>query len=104
MPAGEREYLSRLVCGSGEQPQFRRVGSMGSRTAIPEKLSEAEERDFIKEMMRVTPLEPSDADYHVIDGYEVICGGVRHLLHFDMYHCGQPASSTPPTGFTLRSQ
>ena len=74
MPAGERKYLSRLVCSSGESPQYQRVGSLGAR----------------------------EADDHVIDGYEVVCGNTKYFLYFDMYHCSQLPSSTPPAGFALR--
>ena len=69
---------------------------------MPARVSEAEERDFFKKMVGAMPLAPGEADYHVIDGYEVVCGGVPYFLHFDMYHCSQPSSSEPPIGFTLR--
>jgi len=100
-PIGEREYLSRLVCSSGEPAQFKRLGSLGPRNKMPE-LSEAEQRDYLRKMMASAPLEPGEVDYHIIDSYEVVCGGVKHTLYLDMYHCRQPVSSTPPAGFTLR--
>jgi len=67
MPAGERDYLSRLRCRCGEPFMFHRKGSFGS-----------------------------GPDKHVMDGYELICRNRLHhiTLYMDMYHAG-PSSQVP---------
>ena len=70
-PDGERAYLKRLRCGDGASPRFRRAGSAGG------------------------------GPYgHVMDDYEVRCGGVTQSIFFDMYHPNHRETAVV-AGFTL---
>jgi hypothetical protein len=106
MVQGEREYLSRLLCSSGQAAGFKRIGSFGNRTERPSNMSDAE---FYKQAaggfpgMRGAPLKPGEVDYHIIDGYEIACGELRQKIYLDMYHCPGPSQSVAPPGFTLRA-
>jgi hypothetical protein len=97
-PDGERAYLARLVCSTGLPPAFNRLGGYGPRNALPNDQSLSEQ---ISSAHR-DPLKPGEVDYHVVDGYEVACGGSKRLLYLDMYHCHQPAPREAPPGFSLR--
>jgi hypothetical protein len=102
-PAGERAYLSRLVCSTGQSPTFKRVGSIGSRNEIPNSLSAEQQKVLLDKLLRYTPLQPGEPDYHVIDGYEVVCGEEKRIVFLDMYHCDQPPPSAAIRGFTIRA-
>jgi hypothetical protein len=102
-PAGERAYLSALVCpASGQAPLFQRIGSVGQRTALPGNLTKEQESALLANVMRGldAPSKPGEPDYHVIDAYELQCGEQKVILYLDMYHCGQPLPQQPPHGFT----
>jgi hypothetical protein len=74
MPAGEREYLSRLRCSDGAAPTFDRQGSAGP-----------------------------GPDNHILDIYAVRCaaGEPRESqIWMDMYHPPRTERAAPP-GFTL---
>lgn len=103
MPTGQRAYLARLVCASGEPPSYKRVGSFGNRNAFPKNLPPGEERALFERVMRGEPMKPGEVDYHVVDGYELACGETRRIVYLDMYHCHQPAPAVVPHGFTLRA-
>ena len=71
MPAGEREYIMRLRCPSGDEPLFERVGSLGR-----------------------------GPHGNIIDGYKLKCGDAESMLYMDMYHKAYREQETIP-GFTL---
>ncbi|MFN3858371.1 MAG: hypothetical protein ACK4RV_11540 [Caulobacter sp.] len=74
MPAGQRNYLTRLRCSDGAAPAFVRVGNFGAGIYGS-----------------------------IIDGYEVTCLGgqpARSLIFMDMYHPDHVETAAPP-GFTL---
>lgn len=100
-PAGERQYLARLVCPNSEHPSFERIGSMGMRNQTPQGLSEKEQQEMLQALFERRPMKPGDPDYHVLDGYDVTCGDTSTTLYLDMYHCGQEPPTTAPPGFTL---
>jgi hypothetical protein len=105
MPQGEREYLSRLRCPSGSAPEFKRLGSYGTRTDRSETMTSAEYNKRIAGSMaglQGTPLRPGDDDYHIVDGYDVSCGETRYKLYMDMYHCPSKPPSRLPPGFTVQ--
>ena len=101
-PAGERAYLSRLVCSGGESPTYKRMGSFGGRNEFPKNLSAEQTSVLVQRVISGAPLQPGEPDYHVIDGYEVICGEVKRVVYLDMYHCDQAPPTVAPRGFTLR--
>lgn len=103
MPAGERAYISRLVCSDNQSPSFKRVGSVGQRNSIPEDLSPEQYEILIQKIINRTPLQPGEPDYHVIDAYELVCGEEKHIAYLDMYHCNQPPPTEAVRGFTIRA-
>jgi hypothetical protein len=102
-PAGEREYLSRLSCESGNKPTFKRVRSVGSRNEFPKDLPDAKARTLLDRVLSGAKLEPGEVDYHVIDEYEVMCGDKKATLYMDMYHCHSQPANAAPGGFSLKS-
>lgn len=72
-PAGERAYLHRLRCSSGDPPRFDRSGSYG----------------------------PGPYGT-IIDGYRVRCAGSTddRMVFMDMYHRGY-VENRPVPGFTI---
>ena len=66
MPSGEREYLSRLRCPNGKQPQFERHGSGG--------------------------FSPHQ---RIMDIHGVDCGSGSQTVFMDMYHCVEDAKPVP---------
>lgn len=106
-PEGQRAYLSRLVCGDGASPHYRRVGSFGNRTELPNNantLSKEEQNALLDSILGRTPRQAGEPDYHIVDVYEVACGSERRSLYMDMYHCdAQPPGEAPP-GFTMRPE
>ena len=97
-PDGEHAYLARLVCPTGEQATFDRVGTYGPRNDLPEGQSVS---DLVASARR-DPLQPGEVDYHAVDGYEVTCGASKQLIYLDMYHCHQPPPKDAPPGYSLR--
>ena len=95
-PAGERAYLSRLVCADGTTPTVRRVANVGWRNDLPNGGPNLSGDAY-------APLPPGVADWHIVDDYEVVCSGAKHAVFLDMYHCDQPPPTATPTGFTLRA-
>lgn len=95
LPAGEHYFLQDLRCPGGKAPEYNRSGNVGSRNPMPQDL------EFNMKMMDPTyKQKPGEADYHIIDRYEVKCPKKTHLLFFDMYHCGTVKPWLPPEGFT----
>ena len=101
-PNGQRAYLSRLICPSGEPVAFRRVGSFGPRVALPRTASETERDAMYKTMSSYEALQPGEPDVHIVDGYELTCGTSKRLLYLDMYHCATAPREFAPAGYTLR--
>ncbi len=99
-PAGERAYLSSLVCLDGRAPTFRRLGSVGWRHALANGV-DPRFPDAPSYQDGFAPLEPGQIDTHIVDQYEVVCGEVRRMVFLDMYHCRQPAPAIAVPGFTL---
>jgi hypothetical protein len=97
-PDGERAYLSRLVCPTGEAATFERLGTYGPRNELPADQPLTEQ----VASARRDPLQPGEVDYHVVDGYEVTCGTSKRLVYLDMYHCHQPPPTEAPPGFSLK--
>jgi hypothetical protein len=95
---GERAYLARLVCPTGEAATFDRLGTYGPRNDLPSDQPLSEQ----VASARRDPLQPGEVDYHVVDEYEVTCTTSKRLLYLDMYHCHQPPPSDAPPGFSLR--
>ena len=100
-PDGERQYLARLICPSGEHPNFERVGSVGPRTAIPTDMSQAAQEKLLRDNMEMTPLAASEPDHHWIDAYEMRCGSQTTTIYMDMYHCSVVRPSNAPAGFGI---
>ena len=102
-PDGERHYLARLICPSGEHPKFDRSGSVGPRTAIPTNMSQAVRERLLRNNMEMKPLAAGEPDYHWIDAYEVSCGAQTTTIYMDMYHCSVVRPSSAPAGFGIVS-
>lgn len=100
-PDGQRQYLARLICPSGEHPQFDRTGSVGPRTAMPTNMSKAAKEELLRNNMEMRPLAAGEPDYHWIDAYAVSCGAQTTTIYMDMYHCSIAPSSTAPAGFGI---
>ncbi|MCK6592912.1 MAG: hypothetical protein L6Q76_35610, partial [Polyangiaceae bacterium] len=97
-PMGQRAYLSRLRCPDGQPPRFGRRGNVGARN---ERKGSVTDEDLIRQMDMSRILGPGEIDYHVIDLYEVQCSDTTHEIFMDMYHCADPKTNKPPSGFTL---
>jgi hypothetical protein len=102
-PAGQRAYLDRLQCADGSALSYRRIGSFGERTKIPDDFTDEEQAALFESVINGTQLRPGEPDYHVIDGYVVNCGTTERVIYMDMYHCSTPATVDVPAGFTRRS-
>lgn len=97
-PMGQRKYLSRLRCSDGQPPRFGRRGNVGARN---QRKGGVTEEDMIRQMDMSRVLGPGEVDYHIIDLYEVECSDTTHEIFMDMYHCADPRTSKPPSGFTI---
>jgi hypothetical protein len=97
-PSGERAYLQRLRCPDGTAPRFGRAGSLGMRT---EPRTAEEEKAAEAQTLGGRTVAAGEADYHVVDMYEVRCGDAVHEVFLDMYHCDQRAPEEAPEGFTI---
>lgn len=104
MPAGQRAYLSRLICAGGLAPEYRRVGSFGPRSNIPNDLTQDQQKALLDRLRGAIPPQPGEPDYHIVDGYELACGAEKRIIYMDMYHCGQPTPAEAPHGFSLRPE
>ncbi|ALN83979.1 putative integron gene cassette protein [Lysobacter capsici] len=100
-PRGEHEYLARLVCPDSEHATFERSGNFGERTPLPDDLSDDATNRLIEDMMGYKALQPGEADYHIVDGYEVACGETKIRVYLDMYHCDAPRPTRAPAGFSI---
>jgi len=103
-PAGERAYLARLACASGEPATFTRVGSVGLRESLPPGTTDDELRRLAGKMSGVQRLAAGDPHVHIVDQYRAVCQGTERMLYLDMYHCDAPPPARAPRGFVLRSQ
>ncbi|MEP7010353.1 MAG: hypothetical protein ABJC13_08545 [Acidobacteriota bacterium] len=97
-PAGEKAYLARLCCPDGAVPTYERSGSVGLRNAVDTK---SEEELARQQMLEERPIAPGEADYHVVDLYDVICSDKEYGIFLDMYHCGQPEPKAAPADFSI---
>jgi len=100
-PRGEHEYLARLVCPNSAHPKFDRHGSFGERTPLPDDLSEDASNRLVEDMMGYKALRAGETDYHIVDGYDVVCGETTTRVYLDMYHCDAPRPTRAPTGFSI---
>lgn len=57
MPAGQHEYLSRLICRDGSRPDFQRKGNVGAGVYGS-----------------------------IVDAYDVQCKSTGYTVYLDMYH------------------
>ena len=101
MPAGERAYLARLVCPSGESPKYQRIGSVGLRYKMPGSLTDDQQLALARR--QATGLEQGEIDHHMIDKYEVACPFEVKYIFLDMYHCNSAPPAIAPTGLNLRA-
>jgi hypothetical protein len=101
-PPGERAYLSRLVCPNGASPDFSRVGSFGERNPLPSNMQQSDIAALLEQMLSDSPSAPDGPDYHVVDGYELVCGTEKKLVYLDMYHCQSSPPTDAPLGFTIK--
>ena len=99
--SGQRQYLSMLVCPGNFHPTFKRVGSFGTRDPYPGDLPQAEADEILLRLISDPTLHPGEPDFHMVDGYEVVCPGSSTMIYMDLYHCGQEFPTTAPPGFTL---
>src|SRR3546814_10564639 len=53
-PEGERRYLARLICPSGEHPAFERTGNVGPRTPLPLDMRSEEHTSELQSLMRLS--------------------------------------------------
>jgi hypothetical protein len=97
-PRGQRMYLARLRCPDGQPPRFGRRGNVGPRN---ERKGDTSEDELLRQMDMKRRLDPGEVDYHVIDVYQVECSDATHDIFMDMYHCADPRTSKPPSGFTI---
>src|SRR2546430_9123011 len=96
LPPGEKAYTATLRCLSGEKPQIKRIGSVGTRN----QPVDPNDPRILLQMDPERPLQPGEPDLHIVDAIEARCASVTYTLFFDMYHC--PAPDEPaPEGFTL---
>lgn len=102
-PAGQQEYLKRLVCPNGEAPSYRRAGSFGMRDELPPDASGEMLAAQIEKAMSFAPHTAGAPHHHVVDGYEVACGEEKRIIYMDMYHCGAKAQDAAPVRLTLRA-
>jgi hypothetical protein len=100
-PEGQRQYLARLVCPDRSHPRFERAGSVGPRQEMPDEMSETMMRELLADMREPRKREPGEPDFHIVDAYEVDCGGTATTLYLDMYHCAQERPTRAPEGFTI---
>jgi hypothetical protein len=100
-PRGEHEYLARLVCPDSEHPKFDRTGNFGERTPLPDDLSEDDSNRLVEGMMGYKALQAGEIDYHIVDGYDVVCGETKTRVYLDMYHCDAPRPTRAPAGFSI---
>ncbi|UNK56283.1 hypothetical protein MNQ95_08850 [Pseudoxanthomonas daejeonensis] len=84
---------------------FTRLGSMDPRTPLPADMTQAEVVEMIQDSLQAKPLVPGEPDYHVLDGYEIECGGTgKTVLYLDAYHCSTPGPGQAPAGFRIAPQ
>lgn len=100
-PQGQRAYLDRLQCSDASVPSYRRVGSFGQRSDPAKPPSDARDAQMLDQLSG-RPLKPGEPDYHIVDGYEVVCGATKRMIYMDMYHCDKPPPTEVPQGFQLR--
>lgn len=100
-PEGERRYLARLICPSGQHPTFERAGNVGPRTPLPLDMSPAEQERLLADNMAMKPLSEGEVDHHWIDAYEVVCESQTTTIYMDMYHCSADAPSQAPANFRI---
>jgi hypothetical protein len=100
-PQGQHAYLNRLQCSDGSTPSYSRIGNVGERSDVPKKPAKEPESIIFTEYL--ITLKPGEADYHIVDKYELSCGSVKRIIFMDMYHCIQSAPTEAPSGFKLRT-
>lgn len=100
-PEGQRQYLASLVCPDSSHPTFERQGSFGMRSPFPGPLSSEEANALLLRLMGDPTLRPGEPDFHMVDGYEVVCPDSTVFVYMDMYHCDAEGPPPAPPGFTL---
>jgi hypothetical protein len=101
-PPGQRAYLQRLQCADGSVLSWQRSGSVGLRNPLPEGLSAAQVDAMLARDLAGQPLASGEVDHHMIDRYQLDCGGQLSALYMDMYHCDAAPPQRAPAGFTLQ--
>ena len=94
-PQGQRAWIGQLRCPDGSALSWQRVGGAGPRTPLPEG---ADVVALLERYMTYQPLAAGEADHHMVDRYQVDCGGQVQLLYLDMYHCDVPPPQAAPAG------
>ena len=97
LPPGEAAWLKALRCPGGGVPRVERQGSIGPRTEV----GPADGERALLQMDPGRPLQPGEADLHIVDAFKAACGSRVTTLYMDMYHCTAPAPRAAPAGFTF---
>jgi hypothetical protein len=98
-PAGQREYLSNLVCASGATPTFKRIQNVGLRNESSTNIAGSKDGAYLERMISGAKLQPGEVDTHVVDEYEVMCSDKKSIVYLDMYHCFDQLANIAPAGF-----
>lgn len=99
---GARQYLSRLICPGGQNPDFKRVRDSTWRNPLPKDISKEDSYRFILSNLNRGPLDPGQPDYHITTEYRVRCGKNKISIYLDTYHCAQQAPTVAPVGFSIK--
>jgi hypothetical protein len=102
-PAGQREYLSNLVCASGATPTFKRIQNVGLRNESSTNIAGSKDGAYLERMISGAKLQPGEVDTHVVDEYEVMCSDKKSIVYLDMYHCFDQLANIAPAGFILKT-
>jgi hypothetical protein len=95
LPPGEKAFLGALLCEDGSRPHLTRLGNIGTRT---QPLDPNDPR-LLLEMDAEVPIPKGQADLHIIEAVDAVCGGKKYTLYIDVYHCppmGEPPPPLPP--------
>ena len=101
-PQGQRAYLARLVCRSGQAPAFNRAGNVGPREDFRAGMTDEQKMAAGNKMIRFEPLRPDELHFHIVDKFELTCGDSRTFLYLDMYHCEASPPTVAPRGYLLK--
>lgn len=90
LPPGEKAFIDSLRCPDDSAPRARRVGPVGTRT----NPANPDDPRILLQMDPEVPIQPGEPDLHIVDAWELRCGGLTSTVFVDMYHC--PAPRQPP--------